>query len=199
MILRTSPASPFGRKVVIAASLLGLGDSIAVVNADTTDPGDSLRAQNPLGKIPTLVDDDGTAWYDSRVILEVIDARAGATVHGTGEVRLEALKLQALADGLMDACLLQVYENRMRDPDKREPKWIEHQAGKVERTLALLEADPPGLSGAIDIGHIAVACALGYLDLRFAGTWRETHPRLVAWLDAFAARVPAFEETRVKA
>jgi glutathione S-transferase len=199
MILRTSPASPFGRKVVIAASLLGLGDSIAVVNADTTDPGDSLRAQNPLGKIPTLVDDDGTAWYDSRVILEVIDARAGATVHGTGEVRLKALKLQALADGLMDACLLQVYENRMRDPDKREPKWIEHQAGKVERTLALLEADPPGLSGAIDIGHIAVACALGYLDLRFAGTWRETHPRLVAWLDAFAARVPAFEETRVKA
>ncbi|MCZ8099400.1 MAG: glutathione S-transferase family protein [Burkholderiales bacterium] len=199
MILRTSPASPFGRKVVIAASLLGLGDSIAVVNADTTDPGDSLRAHNPLGKIPTLVDDDGTAWYDSRVILEVIDARAGATVHGTGEVRLKALKLQALADGLMDACLLQVYENRMRDPDKREPKWIEHQAGKVERTLALLEADPPGLSGAIDIGHIAVACALGYLDLRFAGTWRETHPRLVAWLDAFAARVPAFEETRVKA
>jgi glutathione S-transferase len=199
MILRTSPASPFGRKVVIAASLLGLGDSIAVVNADTTDPGDSLRAQNPLGKIPTLVDDDGTAWYDSRVILEVIDARAGATVHGTGEVRLKALKLQALADGLMDACLLQVYENRMRDPDKREPKWIEHQAGKVERTLALLESNPPGLSGAIDIGHIAVACALGYLDLRFAGTWRETHPRLVAWLDAFAARVPAFEETRVKA
>jgi glutathione S-transferase len=199
MILRTSPASPFGRKVVIAASLLGLGASIAVVNADTTDPGDSLRAQNPLGKIPTLVDDDGTAWYDSRVILEVIDARSSATVHGTGEVRLKALKLQALADGLMDACLLQVYENRMRDPDKREPKWIEHQAGKVERTLALLESNPPGLSGAIDIGHIAVACALGYLDLRFAGTWRGTHPRLVAWLDDFSARVPAYEDTRVKA
>ncbi len=200
MILRTSPASPFGRKVVIAASLLGLADTITVVNADTTDPGDSLRAQNPLGKIPTLVDPDGTAWYDSRVILEVIDARAaGATVHGTGEDRLKALRLQSLADGLMDACLLQVYENRMRDPDKREPKWIEHQAGKVERALDLLESAPPSLAGAIDIGHIAVACALGYLDLRFAGTWRETHPKLVAWLDAFAARVPAFEETRVKA
>lgn len=199
MILRTSPASPFGRKVVIAASLLGLADTIAIVNADTTDPGDSLRAQNPLGKIPTLVDDDGTAWYDSRVILEVIDARASATVHGTGGARLRALRLQALADGLMDACLLQVYENRMRDPDKREPKWIEHQAGKVERTLGLLETAPPSLSGAIDIGHISVACALGYLDLRFAGTWRETHPRLVAWLEDFAARVPAFEETRVKA
>jgi glutathione S-transferase len=199
MILRTSPASPFGRKVVIAASLLGLGDAITVVNADTTDPGDSLRAQNPLGKIPTLVDEDGTAWYDSRVILEVIDARAAGTVHGAGEDRLRALKLQALADGLMDACLLQVYENRMRDPDKREPKWIEHQAGKVERALDLLESAPPSLSGAIDIGHIAVACALGYLDLRFAGTWRGTHPRLVAWLDAFSARVPAYEETRVKA
>ncbi len=199
MILRTSPASPFGRKVVIAASLLGLGDAITVVNADTTDPGDSLRAQNPLGKIPTLVDEDGTAWYDSRVILEVIDARAAGTVHGAGEDRLRALKLQALADGLMDACLLQVYENRMRDPDKREPKWIELQAGKVERALDLLESAPPSLSGAIDIGHIAVACALGYLDLRFAGTWRGTHPRLVAWLDAFSARVPAYEETRVKA
>jgi len=199
MILRTSPASPFGRKVVIAASLLGLADAITVVNADTTDPGDSLRAQNPLGKIPTLVDPDGTAWYDSRVILEVIDHRAAGTVHGTGDDRLRALRLQSLADGLMDACLLQVYENRMREPDKREPKWIEHQAGKVERALELLESSPPSLAGALDVGHIAVACALGYLDLRFAGTWRATHPRLVAWLDDFAARVPAFEATRVKA
>ncbi|MHB2167049.1 glutathione S-transferase family protein [Alsobacter sp. R-9] len=197
MKLRTSPASPFGRKIVIAASLLGLRDRIAVEAADTSDPNDTLRSQNPLGKIPTLVDDDGATWFDSRVILEVLDARAGGRLHGEGPARLEVLRLQALADGIADAALLQVYENRYRDAERREPRWLALQAGKVERGLATLEASPPDLGGGITVGHIALACALGYLDLRFEGAWRAGHPRLVAWLDAFAARVPAFAETRV--
>ena len=200
LILRSSPASPFGRKVKIAAALLGLADRIDVVNADTTDPNEALRRQNPLGKIPTLVLEDGTALYDSRVILEYLDHLAGGgRIIPAGDARFPALTRQALADGIMDAALLQVYETRFREPELRVEKWLAHQAGKVTRGLASLEAAPPALDGALDVGHIAVACTLGYLDLRFAGAWRADHPQLVAWLDAFAARVPAFEKTRVTA
>ena len=96
----------------------------------------------------------------------------------------------------MDAALLQVYEKRWRAAEIRHAPWMDHQAGKVERGLAALEADPPALSDPPQIGQITIACMLGYLDLRFEGTWRAKHPRLVAWLDAFAAAVPSFEATR---
>ena len=94
----------------------------------------------------------------------------------------------------MDAAILQIYENRFRDADKHEPRWLNHQAGKVARALAALEANPP--KGPRTVGDITIACALSYLDFRFAGTWRAAHPNLVAWLDAFAAEVPAFEATK---
>jgi glutathione S-transferase len=201
MILRSGPASPFGRKVRIAASLLGLEDEISIERADTMDPADPVRRQNPLGKIPILILDDGTRLFDSRVILEYLDHRAGGgrIVPNEPTARFAALTLQALCDGLMDASLLQVYEGRWRNADRHEPKWLEHQAGKVSRALAALDANPPALDGTPHVGQIALACALGYQDLRFAGGWRADHPRLVAWLDAFAARVPAFAATRVAA
>ncbi len=196
MLLRSAPPSPFGRKVKIAASLLGLSGEINVIATDTVNPEDPLRSDNPLGKIPTLVLEDGLVVHDSAVIVEYLDMRAGGgrLIPRSGLERIRVLTLQSLADGLMEAALLQVYEGRWRDQTKQERKWLDHQAGKVERALAWLEAHPP--SGDIDVGHIAVACALGYLDLRFPGSWREKHPRLVAWLDAFAAKVPAFETTR---
>lgn len=203
MILRSSPPSPFGRKVKLAAAALGLKDRITIEPADTTDPSDSLRRQNPLGKIPVLVLEDGTALYDSRVIVEYLDHLAGGDrlLPAEPAARFETLRLQALADGLMDAALLQVYEVRFRPEDKRNADWVANQAGKVDRALAGLEAAPPtppaGAKLADTVGTIAVACALGYLDLRFQGTWRAGHPRLVAWLDAFGQRHPAFEATRV--
>jgi glutathione S-transferase len=164
---------------------------------DTTDPADPIRRDNPLGKIPALILEDGAVLYDSRVILEYLDAQAGGgRIIPTGETRFRALTLQALADGLMDAALLQVYEKRWRDAEIQHGPWVDHQAGKVERVLASLEPAPPQLSGEPDVGHIALACALGYLDLRFEGSWRKTHPLLVAWLDEFAAAVPSFEATR---
>jgi glutathione S-transferase len=89
-----------------------------------------------------------------------------------------------------------VYEGRWRSDDRREPKWLEHQAGKVTRALALLEGAPPSLTGIPHVGQVALACALGYRDLRFDGRWRAGHPRLVRWLDEFAAAVPAFDATR---
>lgn len=200
MILRSSPPSPFGRKVKIAASILGLTDKIEIVATDTIDPADSIRQQNPLGKIPALVLDDGRSVYDSRVIVEYLDMVAGGgKIIPNGPARLDTLVLQALADGIMDAGILQMYERRFRDEARREPKWVDHQQGKIERALAALEQQDVPLHATPLIGEIALACALGYLDLRFEGTWRAKHPRLVAWLDRFAAAVPAFEKTRATA
>jgi glutathione S-transferase len=194
LILRSSPTSPFGRKVRIATAVLELSDRIEVVAADTNDPEDTLRLQNPLGKIPTLILEDGRALYDSRVIVEYLDALAGGgKIIPDGPARIAALSRQALADGIMDAALLQVYEQRYREPKIRSSTWVGRQAEKVARGLAVAERDPPG---GIDVGAIALACALGYLDLRFAGAWRAEHPELVVWLDGFAAAVPAFEATR---
>ena len=195
MILRSSPASPFVRKVRIAADLLGLSDRLAVVSADTNDPADDLRRQNPLGKIPTLVLDDGRTLYDSSVIVGYLDELGGGGVIPAGPDRFVALTHQALADGLMEAALLQVYEGRFRPAERHEPKWLDHQADKVRRALDHLVAHEAGPPPTFHIGHIAQACALGYLDLRFAGAWRETHPELVIWLDDFAGRVPAFAQT----
>lgn len=196
--LKSSPASPFGRKVKIGAALCGLVERMGVEATDTTDPADSIRGQNPLGKIPALILEDGTVLFDSRVILEFLDAAAGGgkIIPAGGPERFKALTLQALADGIMDAALLQVYEKRWRSAEIQHRPWVDHQAGKVERGLAVLEARPPALGTIPDVGAITVACALGYLDLRFEGTWRSSHPRLVLWLDGFAAKIPSFEATR---
>jgi glutathione S-transferase len=197
LTLRSSPSSPFVRKVRIAASVLVLEREIALEPADTLNASDSVRQQNPLGKIPALVLEDGTVLFDSRVILDYLDHRAGGgrIVPRDAGARFAALRLQALADGLMDASVLLVYEGRFRPAERHEPKWIDHQSGKVARTLAALEAMPPEQSTPPDVGQIALACALGYRDFRFEGTWRRDHPRLVAWLNRFAARVPAFAAT----
>jgi len=198
MILRSATASPFGRKVRIAATLLGLDSRITIEPADTTNPSDTVRQQNPLGKIPALVLDDGSALFDSRVILDYLDhvAGGGRIVPAEPKARFAALRLQALADGIMDASILIIYEGRWRDPAKHEPKWVEHQAGKVARALAAIEADPPARTALPDVGQIALACALGYQDFRFHGTWRKDHPRLGAYLEDFAAAVPAFAATK---
>jgi glutathione S-transferase len=203
MILRSAAPSPFGRKVQIALSLLGF-DDVKVEPTDTMDPRDPVREQNPLGKIPVLIGEDGTAYYDSRVILEYLDDRAGGgkIIPSESGQRFAALKLQALCDGLIDASILTVYEGRWRAADRHEPKWLDHQAGKVTRALSALETAPPPLDPAPalpNVGQIALACALGYRDLRFGGDWRRDHPRLVTWLDSFAARVPGFGATAVKA
>jgi glutathione S-transferase len=198
LTLRFSPASPFVRKVRIGAALAGLAREIEIVAAEVTDPTDVLRKQNPLGKIPALMLEDGTALYDSRVILEYLDHRAGGgrIVPRDPAARIEALRLQALGDGISEAALLQIYEQRWRAEDRRDARWVAHQAGKVERAFAVLEQAPPPLIPMIHVGTIAIACALGYLDFRFGGRWRENHPRLVRWLDEFAAKVPAFAETK---
>ena len=200
MILRSSPSSPFGRKVRLAVSLLGFDADVKVELADTTNVNDNLRQQNPLGKIPVLIAEDSTAYYDSRVILDYLDYRAGGfkLVPRDAKERLAALRLQALCDGILDASILTVYETRWRKTDAHEPKWLEHQAGKVTRALALLETKPPALDSQTlpNVGQITLACALGYRDFRFGAGWRDGHPRLAAWLDNLGAAIPAFAATR---
>ena len=196
LVLRAAGPSPFTRKVRIAAAVLELDDRIEVVAADTSDPYDSLRTQNPLGKVPALVLESGATIYDSPVIVEYLDGLAGGgkIIPAAGPRRLCSLTQQALADGIMDAAVLLRYETLWREPDKRSEKWIEHQGDKIARGLAAFEtALPEELN---DIGTIALACALGYLDLRFDGAWRADHPGLVAWLQLVSEATPSFEATR---
>jgi glutathione S-transferase len=197
MILRSSPTSPFVRKVRIAIGMLGLDDRVELRNADLSAATEPLRVQNPLGKIPALVLDDGRTLYDSRVILEFLDhiAGGGRIIPRDAGARFDALTLQALCDGAMDASVLIVYEGRYRPAEMRVQSWLDRQAGKVARAMAALEVSPPPLTATPHVGDVALACLLGYRDLRFDRSWREGHPRLRLWHDAFAAAVPAFAAT----
>lgn len=114
----------------------------------------------------------------------------------SGPARWRTLTLGGLADGMLDAALLIVYEGRFRPENMRVEAWLERQQSKIDRALAQLEASPPTWQGSPDYGHVTLAAALGYLDFRHGGKWRAGHPKLVKWLDEFAAAVPAFEATR---
>lgn len=198
MRLLSSPASPFGRKVKIASAMKGLEDQISVETADSGNANNAeLQRDNPLNKIPVLITDDGTRVYDSPIICEYLDSLAPAPrlFPATGPERFKTLTLGALADGIMDAALLLVYERRYRDEDKRVATWTDRQQVKIDSACGYLEKNPPAWSGSPDYGHLTLACALGYLDFRHEGKWRAGHPRLVAWLDSFAAAVPAFKAT----
>jgi glutathione S-transferase len=196
MLLRSSPASPFARKVRMAILHLGLADKIEIMAADTSNPDDALRKDNPVGKIPILVTEDGRAIYDSQVILEYLDHRAGGgiIIPDGWPARLDVLTLHALCDGIMDASLLIVYEARHRPPAINHQPWIDYQAGKVVRGLRALVKSPPD-PALFNIGTIAAACALGYLDLRKQVAWRSEFPALAPWLDAFRTSHPEFDAT----
>ena len=195
--LRMAGPSPFARKVIIAASVLGLSSDLKLDPSNTMDESDSIRGQNPLGKIPALILEDGRVLYDSRVIVEYLDAVAGGgkLIPADMDARFEALRVQALGDGMADAAILIIYDSRYRPDEDPSEGWLAHQRGKVERTLQALEASPPSIDPP-NIGAIAVACALGYLDFRKQVDWRSLNPGLVSWLQDFAAAVPAWDQTR---
>src|SRR5262249_50987172 len=169
--LRTSFGSPFGRKAHIAVGVLGLDGKIKVEPASTQDAADPLAKQNPLGKVPVLIFDDGSTLFDSPVILEYLDVLAGGgrILPKETKARFDALRLEALCDGILDASILIVYEGRYRPPEMAVQNWLDLQGGKVERALAALEGAPPALDAPPDVGQITLACALGYRDFRFKG------------------------------
>ena len=190
MKLRYSPTSPYVRKVVVTAAETSLSDRIELVVTNTRDPGSDLPGDNPLGKVPTLITDDGMRLFDSPVICEYLDSlHDGPKLFpAAGGARWTALRLQALGDGLLDAGLLCMLEGR-RPADERSAGFVAIQKGKIAAAVAALEAEASGFGNALTIGTITVGCALGYLDFRFADEdWRAEHPTLAAWNAKFAAR-----------
>ena len=198
MKLLSNPASPFARKVRVAAHELGLADEIELVQIVLTpiQPSTVLNEVNPVGKIPALLLDDGTSLHDSRVIVEYLDHRAGGRLFAArGPARWAALRLASEADGIMEAAILARYERMVRPPEKQFEAWIDGQLGKVERTLDALDREAAGFLD-VGIGEIAAACALGYLDFRFAERdWRQGRPALARFYEGFAAR-PSMQATQ---
>ena len=198
MKLCHSQSSPFVRKVKLAAHVLGCADALEIVETNTMDAEDPIRAVNPLGKIPAL-DDDGIVLYDSRVIIEYLDAKAGGgkLIPASGAARFETLTRAALMDGIMDAAILVVYEGRMRPDDKYVESFVTYQREKIQRGLEVIAASTPHYrNGATpDAGEIALACVLDYLDFRQQLNWRDHAGNLQTWLADFAAAVPGYTET----
>lgn len=192
MKLFFSPTSPYVRKVLACAHELGLSSRIELLPSKSgpVQRDASIVARNPLGKVPTLITDGGQALYDSRVICEYLDSLGGSTLFPPpGPARWHALVLQALADGMLDACLLARYEDVLRPEAQRWDAWRAGQLDKVSTALAALEAATPALDEGVHIGTLAAGCALWYLDLRFADIgWRDGHPKVAAWWAAFGAR-----------
>ena len=197
MKLLSSPASPFGRKVKMTIAIKHLKDKVEVITVDATKGDNSLNAANPLGRIPDLITDDGESIHDSHVICEYLDTigTGPILVPRSGPERWRTLTMASLGDGLIEQALLQVYEGRFRPEGMRVQAWVDRLQSKIDRSLDALEVNPPAWGQHPDYGHLTLASALGYMDFRHAGRWRANHPKMVAWLDRFAAAVPAFADT----
>jgi glutathione S-transferase len=199
MKLRYSPTSPYVRKVMLVLHETGQLARVALAPASGTPvaPDEGVVAANPLGKIPALEREDGPTLFDSRVICRYLDSlHSGRKLYPEPPALWTTLTLEALADGLVDAAILCVYETRLRPEEIRFAPWVEGQRLKVTRALDALEAGwLAHLRGPTDMGALAVACALGYLDLRFPDLdWRAARPGLAAWMETAATR-PGFAET----
>lgn len=184
-----SPPSPYSAKVRMAAAYAGI--ELDAVSTDTNKPGAELLAANPLGKIPVLLAEDGTAVSDSTAILYYLDrASKGALFPRNAAKRTEAEQLEALADGICDCLLAHVYERRFRPEEKIHQEWLDKQWEKVTRGLDALNAAPPKLPKKINAGQIALRACLGYLQLRFEGKWERGRSRLVRWAKKFDEKFP---------
>ena len=192
MKLRHAAASPFVRKCLVAAHELGLQARIELVPAAANpvkrDP--TVVAHNPLGKIPTLITDEGLALYDSRVICEYLNACGdGHLLPREGPAHWRVLVDQALADGVMDAAVLARYETFLRPEPLRWKEWVAGQLEKVTSGFDALEVRATEYGDRVDLGTIAFACMIGYVDFRFADLgWRTTRPKATAWYARFAER-----------
>jgi glutathione S-transferase len=192
MKLFYSQTSPFVRKCLVTAHELGLAERLELVPAapHPVNRDRSVVERNPLGKIPTLVTDEGTVLFDSRVICEYLNALGdGHLLPAAGEGRFSVLADQALADGLMDAAVLVRYESTLRPEKLRWADWSGGQMEKVISALSDFERRAAARVWRIELGTIALGCALGYLDFRYADFgWRERHPSMARWYEQFAAR-----------
>lgn len=182
--LLLSTTSPYSAKARMAALHAGYDCEWVVV--DTSKPNAELSAANPLGKIPVLLTESDGAVFDSVVILQYINrATGGKLLPKNAAKRLEAERMEAIADGINDCAVAYQYEKRQRPEAMQYQGWLDKQRGKVTHALDYLEANPPKLPSRIHGGHIALAAALGYLTLRFPG-WEKGHPKLNRYAKKFA-------------
>ena len=187
MTLFHNPASPFVRKVRVLLIETGQQDRVALQGCMPTpvNPDAEVVQGNPVGKIPALRLADGTVLHDSRVILDYLDHQhvGNRLIPRDGSARWRRLTLASMADGIMDAAVLVRYETTLRPVEKHWTPWLDEQRNKIRRALAELEQDAIAeLTSHFDIAAISVACAFGYLDLRFPDLgWREANPQLANW------------------
>ena len=188
MKLRYAPTSPYVRKVVVCLQELGLDDRVECVATNVWDPTTDIGETNPLGKVPALTLDDGTVLVDSPLICEYVNELADGPLLPGGPARWPVLRLQALADGILDAAILRLLEGR-RPPELQSADWSARQKRAIDRALDVLEPEAAGWGDDLTLGQIAVGCALGYLDFRFGHEdWRPGRPNLEAWYNGFSAR-----------
>ena len=196
MQLYTSPTTPFGRKLLVLlreADLLGQV-AVELVSGTPLDAGSLPVAHNPLGKIPVLVLDDGTALYDSRVISRFLDDHFALGIYPKTSDLWPFLAREAAIDGMIEAAVLMAYEARLRPSAAQFEPWVNAQWAKIARTLDMFETAPP--AGPLDMTHIALTCTLSYLDFRHdARAWRNGRPNLTAWQTEMAQR-PAMVATQ---
>ncbi|KQY19627.1 glutathione S-transferase [Rhizobium sp. Root482] len=187
-----APASPYSNKVRMAAHYAGLACEGVLTDSNANPP--DLAANNPLGKIPTLVTDDGKAVFDSRSIMHFIDRETkGKLYPRNAEKRTEVEILEALCDGICDCLLAIVYEKRFHPPEKIHQPWIDRQWEKVERGLDHLNGHLPKTGAKLHAGHFALAAMLRYVELRFSGTWQKGRPKLKNWPQKFEKFFPDHE------
>ena len=198
MKLFHAPASPFARKVTVLLHEADATDRVSLVPASGSplDPGTMPVDRNPLGKIPALERPDGPTLYDSRVITRYLDELFHAGLYPAAPHLWDTLVIEATADGIAEAAVLMRYEMQVRPEATRSPVWAEAQWQKIDRAVGALEERwMSHLAGPVDMGQIAVGCALGYLDLRHGErNWRAERPALAAWFTTFAAR-PSMQAT----
>lgn len=198
MKLYYAPTSPYVRKCMIVLHETDQLGDVALVDAVTTPiaPDQELLVKNPLSKVPALERPDGPTLYDSRVICAYLDARGGDKLYPQGARRWDTLVLEATADGILDAALLMIYESRLRPEEKRMSEWVDGQWDKVARACAALNTRwMSHLQGPLDMGQIAVGCALAYLDFRHdARGWRKGNDALADWFGKFESR-PSMQAT----
>lgn len=188
MKLLYSPASPFARKARILVHELNLSNIINCVDAGVVTPvsrNDDVLAANPLGLIPVLYLNETETLYDSTVICEYLDNLGEGSFFPTEfEERIPALKLQSLADGLLDMAVALRYEVAIRPPKLQWFEWQENQINRIGLALNELEHQQSLFADKLTIGELTVACALGYLDFRFAElNWRESREELGVWYE----------------
>ena len=194
MKLLGSPTSPYVRKVRIVMAEKKLDYQFAVEDVWGSD---AILKSNPLGKVPCLIMEGGEAVFDSRVIVEYVDTLSpvGRLIPAQGRERVEIRTWEALADGLLDAAILARLEQTWpgRAEGERCGAWIDRQMTKVQATLKAMGqglGEKPFCSGVhFSLSDIAVGCALGYLDFRFAHIdWRSPHPNLARLHEKLAGR-----------